>query len=169
MTLRLRPRPSPERSSSHWLSYVLGALGLVVLLWSRSSTAAGTDLLVIVNSQNPVTRLAGSELRPIFQTSKRKWDNGAVVEPVNLPEKSLPRQHFDKAVMGFDPETTLRYWIDRKVRGEARPPKKLTSPAAVVAHVAGSPGGIGYIPADGAPGPGVKIVARVSGEQVKAP
>jgi hypothetical protein len=115
------------------------------------------------------TRLNASELRPIFQTSKRKWANGALVEPVNLPEKSLQRQLFDKAVLGFDPETALRYWIDRKVRGEARPPKKMTTPAAVLAHVAATPGGIGYIPAEGAVGPGVKVVARVSGEQVRSP
>ncbi len=161
-------RPSAKRSS-HWVSCALGALSLVVLLWPKSSEAGPSDLLVIVNRQNPVTRLSASELRPIFQTSKRKWEGGALVEPVNLPEKSPQRQAFDKAVLGFDPETALRYWIDRKVRGEARPPKKLLTPAAVVAHVASTPGGIGYIPAEGAAEAGVKVVARVSGEQVRAP
>lgn len=166
MSLSVRARSNRR---SLWVSCALGLLGLGVLSWSPSSEAGPSDLLVIVNSQNPATRLSQSELRPIFQTSKRKWDNGALVEPVNLPEKSPPRQVFDKAVLGFDPETALRYWIDRKVRGEARPPKKLSTPAAVLAHVASTPGGIGYIPAEGAPGPGVKVVARVSGEQVKAP
>lgn len=164
-------RQSPFRPNRRprWLAGAFAALGVAVLLWPRGSEAGPTDLLVIVNSQNSVTRLGASDLRPIFQTSKRKWDNGAAVEPVNLPEKSTQRQLFDKAVLGFDPDTALRYWIDRKVRGEARPPKKLTTPAAVMAHVAGTPGGIGYIPAEGAPGPGVKVVARVSGDQVKSP
>ena len=141
MTRPSRPRP---KHRPRWFARALGLLGAVVLLWTNGSRAG-------------------------FQTSKRKWDNGALVEPVNLPEKSLQRQAFDKAVLGFDPETALRYWIDRKVRGEARPPKKLTSPAAVLAHVAGTPGGIGYIPADGAVTSGVKVIARISGEQVKAP
>ncbi|HEX2876664.1 MAG TPA: hypothetical protein VHP33_35680 [Polyangiaceae bacterium] len=166
MTRPSYPRP---KHRPRWLARALGLLGAVVLLWTHASRAGSSDLLVIVNSQNSVSRLNASELRPIFQTSKRKWDNGALVEPVNLPEKSPQRQAFDKAVLGFDPETALRYWIDRKVRGEARPPKKLTSPAAVLAHVASTPGGIGYIPADGAVTSGVKVVARVSGEQVKAP
>jgi ABC-type phosphate transport system substrate-binding protein len=147
----------------------MGLLGLVVLLWTRTSSAGSSDLLVIVNKENSVSRLNAQDLRPIFQTSKRKWDSGALVEPVNLPEKSTPRQVFDKAVMGFDPDTTLRYWIDRKVRGEARPPKKLATAAAVLAHVAGTPGGIGYVPAEGPISGHVKVVARVSGEQVKAP
>lgn len=164
-----RPSSPPFKHRPRWLARALGLLGAVVLLWAHGSQAGSNDLLVIVNAQNSVSRLNASELRPIFQTSKRKWDNGALVEPVNLPEKSLQRQAFDKAVLGFDPETALRYWIDRKVRGEARPPKKLTSPAAVLAHVAGTPGGIGYIPADGAVTAGVKVIARVSGEQVKAP
>ncbi len=164
-----RPLPPKPTRSARWVSCVLGLLGLVVVLWTRSSSAGSSELLVIVNSQNPVTRLSASDLRPIFQTRKSKWESGALVEPVNLPEKSPQRQTFDRAVMGFDPEMTVRYWIDRKVRGEARPPKRLATPAAVLSHVAGSPGGIGYLPADGAPGPGVKVVARVQGDQVKAP
>lgn len=152
-----------------WLVRALVTLGVVVLLWARGSHAGPTDLLVVVNGQNSVSRLTASELRPIFQTSKRKWDNGALVEPVNLPEKSSQRQLFDKVVLGFDPDTALRYWIDRKVRGEARPPKKLSSPAAVLAHVASTPGGIGYVPAEGTLGAGVKVVARVTGGQVKPP
>jgi len=164
-----RNRSLPSHRRPRWFARALGALGLVVLFWAQGSRAGSAELLVIVNSQNPVTRLNASELRPIFQTSKRKWDNGALVEPVNLPEKSPQRQLFDKAVLGFDPDTALRYWIDRKVRGEARPPKKMTTPAAVLAHVAGTPGGIGYIPAEGSVGPGVKVVARVSGEQVRNP
>lgn len=162
-------RSSTSLRRPRWLAGAFAMLSVVGLLWTRGSQAGPTDLLVIVNSQNSVTRLGASDLRPIFQTSKRKWDNGALVEPVNLPEKSTQRQLFDRAVLGFDPDTALRYWIDRKVRGEARPPKKLTSAAAVTAHVASTPGGIGYIPAEGSPGAGVKVVARVSGDQVKAP
>jgi ABC-type phosphate transport system substrate-binding protein len=164
-----RSSSPPLKHRPRWLSRALCLLGAVVLLWTHGLQAGSSELLVIVNAQNSVSRLTASELRPIFQTSKRKWDNGALVEPVNLPEKSPQRQLFDKAVLGFDPETALRYWIDRKVRGEARPPKRLTSPAAVLAHVAGTPGGIGYVPADGAVPSGVKVVARISGEQVKAP
>jgi ABC-type phosphate transport system substrate-binding protein len=147
----------------------LGGLGLVALFWAQGSAAASNELLVIVNSQNPVKRLTASELRPIFQTTKRKWESGALVEPVNLPEKSPPRRLFDWVVLGFDPETALRYWIDRKVRGEARPPKRLTTPGAVVAHVSSTPGGIGYVPAGEELPAGVKVVARVSGDQVRGP
>jgi ABC-type phosphate transport system substrate-binding protein len=164
-----RRHPSLSHRRAAWLGCVFGLLGLVIVSWSPDSRAGSSDLLVVVNSRNPIGRLSQAELRPIFQTSKRKWDNGATVEPVNFPEKSAPRQSFDKAVMGFDPETTLRYWIDRKVRGEARPPKKLANAAAVLAHVAGTPGGIGYVPAEGALGVNVKVVARVSGDQIKAP
>jgi hypothetical protein len=159
--------PLPSR---RWPRRALGLLGVLAWgLWAPGSQAGSAELLVIVNAQNPVKRLSASELRPIFQTTKRKWDSGDLVEPVNLPEKSLPRQLFDKPVLGFDAETSLRYWIDRKVRGEARPPKKLTTPAAVVAHVSSTPGGIGYVPAEGTLAAGVRVVARVSGDQVKSP
>jgi ABC-type phosphate transport system substrate-binding protein len=165
-----RRLPFSASASRRWPRRALALLGVLALgLWAPGSEAGPNDLLVIVNAQNPVKVLTASQLRPIFQTTKRKWENGELVEPVNLPEKSLPRQTFDKAVLGFDPETSLRYWIDRKVRGEARPPKKLTTPAAVVAHVSGTPGGIGYVPAEGTLSSSVRVVARVSGDQVKAP
>lgn len=164
---RLLPTVPARR---RWPRRALALVGVLALaLWATVSEAGPSDLLVIVNAQNPVKVLTASQLRPIFQTTKRKWDSGDLVEPVNLPEKSVPRQVFDKAVLGFDAETSLRYWIDRKVRGEARPPKKLTTPAAVLAHVGGTPGGIGYVPAEGTLGSNVRVVARVSGDQVKPP
>src|SRR5262245_53990929 len=120
MTSRLS---STSPISRRWPRRAFGLLGVLALgLWAQGSRAGSSDLLVIVNAQNSVKRLSASELRPIFQTTKRKWESGELVEPVNLPEKSVPRQLFDKAVLGFDPDTSLRYWIDRKVRGEARPP-----------------------------------------------
>ena len=103
--VRLRPN-----RRSVWVSCALGLLGLGVFSWAPRSDAGPSELLVIVNSQNPATRLTQSDLRPIFQTSKRKWDSGALVEPVNLPEKSPPRQMFDKAVLGFDPEKIQLKW-----------------------------------------------------------
>lgn len=136
--------------------------------WALRSRAGGPVLLVIVNASNPSGRLGATDLRPIFQTNKKTWENGARVDPVNLPEKSPARRDFDRAVLGFDPDQSLRYWIDRRVRGDARPPKKLPTPSAVAAFVASTPGSIGYVP-EGQLERGVKVVARVVDGQVKSP
>ncbi|MEN9580865.1 MAG: hypothetical protein RJA70_3874 [Pseudomonadota bacterium] len=124
--------------------------------------------MVVVNPSNPITKLSTAELRPIFQTSKRQWPNGTAIDAVNLPEPSPQRQVFDRAVLGFDPESAASYWIDRKIRGDARPPRKLPTAATVLAHVAATPGGVGYVPA-GKLGKGVKIVARIINGRVQVP
>lgn len=148
---------------------MLAALVATSVVLSEHASLAGVDeLVVIVNASNPHTRLSVAELRPIFLTTKRSWEFGPSIEPVNLPERSDQRRAFDKVVLGFDAEEAQKYWIDRRVRGDARPPRKLASPSAVVAHVAASSGGIGYVPAS-AVDRGVKVVARVVNGELKAP
>jgi ABC-type phosphate transport system substrate-binding protein len=149
---------------------VLLSLGAALTLtgWSTSSDAGEGELLVIVHPSNSISHLERSELRPIFQTTKKNWPSGGRIEPLNLPEGSTQREQFDRAVLGFSPDETVRFWIDRKVRGDARPPRKLSSPSAVLSLVAQNPAAIGYVPS-GISTNGVRIVARVIGTQVRAP
>src|SRR5262245_36554072 len=119
---------------------VLVTVLAMAAFWALSSAAGAPALLVIVHSANPAKHLGPSELRPIFQANKKTWESGARVDPVNLPEKSVARHDFDRAVLGLDPDESQKYWIDRRVRGDARPPKKLPTPSAVSAFVASTPG-----------------------------
>jgi ABC-type phosphate transport system substrate-binding protein len=157
-------RNGRARAVARWLAL----LAFAVLGWAHRSEAEAIELLVIINSSNPESRLSESELRAIFLTKKRAWGNGQTIDPVNLPEKTPQRRDFDKAVLGFDPDAAARYWIDRKVRGDARPPKRMPSPSAALAHVANNPGGIAYVPKM-ALGAGIKVVARVANGQVRPP
>ena len=145
----------------------LGVVGLTSV-WTSSSGAGSPDLLVVVNVANPVTRIDRGDLRRIFQTSKKTWSSGDRIEPLNLPEGSSQREQFDRAVLGFSPAETIKFWIDRKVRGDGRPPRKVASASAVIGYVASSSGAIGYVPV-GSEAKGVRVVARVSGAEVKSP
>jgi hypothetical protein len=75
---------------------------------------------------------------------------------------------FDSVVLGMNPDEVARYWIDRRIRGDSRPPRKVQSASTVLALVAKSEGGIGYVPLADV-NASVKVVARVEGGQVKAP
>ena len=108
------------------------------------------------------------ELRQIFQTTKTTYPSGGSVTAVNLPEDSPLRKEFDSTVLGLDPDRVARYWTDRKIRGDARPPKKVPSPAAVVRTVSKSEGAIGYVPESEA-GADVKVIAKVVNGKVLSP
>ncbi len=136
--------------------------------WPSSSGASASALLVVVNNANPSRELNRAQLRPIFQANRTTWPSGERIEPVNLPEKTDPREAFDQAVLGFTPDEASRYWIDRKIRGDGRPPRKLTTPFAVLAYVAATPGAIGYVP-EGMHAPGTRVVARVVDGRLEGP
>ena len=135
---------------------------------TTAATAEDEVIVVVVNKANAAKTLDRDELRLIFQTTKRSWSDGENVTPYNLPDDSSLRHGFDAAVLGLDPERVARYWIDRKIRGDAHPPSELLSTALVVKAVAKNKGAIGYV-AKGDANDTVKVVARVVRGQVVAP
>ena len=146
---------------------LLGCIA-VALCWTDSSRASEEVIAVIVNKANPVGTMRREDLRPIFLTTKTVWSSGQSIEPFNLPESSSARTAFDNAVLGMNPDEVARYWIDRRIRGDARPPRKIQSAGTIVALVAKGEAAIGYVPLADV-NASVKVVARVEGGQVKAP
>ncbi|MFZ5896562.1 MAG: hypothetical protein ACOY0T_36240 [Myxococcota bacterium] len=144
---------------------VLFAAGL---LWPQPGSAGEDVIAVIANKDVPQAKLSRDELRPIFQVTKTRWPNGNAIVPLNLPEENSLRKGFDSAVLGLDPDRVARYWIDRKIRGDGRPPKKLSSPGAVLKAVGKTSGAIGYV-AIGDVDASVKVVAKVKGGSVLPP
>jgi ABC-type phosphate transport system substrate-binding protein len=149
----------------------VGLVTLFALAWSPPSEAGGEVIAVIVNEKNPANLLAAADLRPIFQTTKTRWQNDVEAVPINLPNEDGLRGlriEFDRVVLGLDPERVARYWQDRRIRGGARPPKRVTSPGAVLRAVASHPGAVGYVRAGDVTG-NVKVVAKISGGKLLAP
>jgi ABC-type phosphate transport system substrate-binding protein len=148
------------------------ALGMAALLViataTLSGTAGGDDLVVIVNKANPAAKLTKSELRAFFLVLKTNWPNGTEALPINLPESNQMRRRFDQAVLGWNPDEVANYWIDRKIRGDARAPKKVSSTLAVLKVVSGSEGAVGYMHRSETT-PQVKIVAAIQGGSVTSP
>lgn len=130
---------------------------------------AKETILVIANKSVATRALTRDELRPLFQTKKNEWPDGASARPFNLPEADSTRRGFDAAVLGLDPDRVARYWIDRKIRGSDRPPQTAPSAAVMMAVVGKTPGALGYVDGKVALSPNVKVVAKIVGGQVVAP
>jgi len=140
----------------------------VALCWTDFSRAGEEIIAVIVSRSSPISTLGKEDLRPIYLTTKTVWANGQGIEPFNLPETSSLRTNFDSVVLGMNPDEVARYWIDRRIRGDVRPPRKVQSAGTVLSLVAKSEGAIGYVPLSDV-NASVKVIARVEGGQVKAP
>jgi hypothetical protein len=87
---------------------------------------------------------------------------------VNLPPENPARQAFDSAVLGLKPDEVERFWVDSKIRSGVGSPRKLAGAAALVHFVSTDESAIGYVPTSEV-AEGVRVVAKIRGDQVVAP
>lgn len=145
---------------------VLVGGGVAILGWPLRSLAKPDDAIaVVMHPSKRIGKLEKKQLRAIFLATRTMWGDGHPIEPLNLVETNPLRIAFDRAVLDMSPEEVSRYWIDRKIRGDSRPPRRLQTPSAVLAVVARNEDSIGYLPASMVNST-VQVVARVEDNQV---
>jgi sirohydrochlorin ferrochelatase len=143
------------------------AIAAGALLIVPPAEAGGDPIVVIVNASNPIDNLSLTELKKLFLSDRSRWDTGKPVAPVMPAAGAAERTAFLKAVCGMSDAELNKYFLQAAFSGKsATPPKEVGNSAAVKNFVAGSPGGVGFIPAldfhgDGSDG-GVKSV-RIDG------
>lgn len=144
---------------------VLGAPCLLVC--AKTAHAANDDLVVIVNRSSDVTSLSRGELEAIFTTRRRYWSGSRKIVAFNLPPRTPERVHFDRVILRLEPAQSSQFWIDRKVRGGAAPPRSVPDVKLLVQLVAAIEDSIAYVPAALATTEVRKIV-QISGAQIVA-
>jgi len=126
------------------------------------------ELAVIVHPGVPARALNKAQLESIFTSARRTWEDGKSVIAFSYSPGSEVRQTFDRAVLGLNPDQVGRFWIDQRIRGNARPPRQVPDPSLVARLVVQMPGSIGFLPVAMVPKE-VRIVARVKNGVVTAP
>jgi ABC-type phosphate transport system substrate-binding protein len=128
----------------------LGLAGACLLSGGAYAQEArrSTGYLIIVHPSNPVTAMRRAEVADLFLKRRVNWSTGVSVAPVDLPSETAARQAFSREVLGKSPKAVATYWIQEIFANRATPPVVKSTPAGVVALVAETPGGIGYVPVD---------------------
>src|SRR3981081_588571 len=128
---------------------ILPAFGILAFFLSVAPSArAGDDIVVIVNSANPVANLSAGELKKLFLSDRSRWDTGKAVAPVMLTPGAPERTSFLKIVCGMSDGDLSKYFMQAAFTGKsATPPKEVGSAGAVKSFVASSPGAIGFVKA----------------------
>lgn len=121
------------------LAIVLGAPPVV------SSQSNGFK--IIVHKANPATSLSTREISSLFLKKTTQWDDKTTVLPVDLVVDSPVRKEFTDVVHRRKVPAVKNYWAQSIFAGRADPPPELANDVAVVAHVAGNPGAVGYVSA----------------------
>ena len=101
-------------------------------------------LAVVVAKPSAVQDLSLAELRRIFTNEGDSDGSGQRYVPFNHPPHTTDRVGFDKIVLGMSPDDVSQFWIERKIRGLAGPPRSVDSLSLLLRLIARLPGGIGY-------------------------
>jgi hypothetical protein len=123
------------------LTAIVGSLPNV----ERSARAAErVTLAVFVAKDSGLHNLKLTELRRIFTNADDSGFSGQRSTPFNHPAHSTDRIGFDRTVLRMDPDEVSRFWIDRKIRGLAGPPRAVDSMSQLLRLVSHTSTGIAY-------------------------
>jgi len=119
-------------------------LVLVLALLAPSFAEERPRLALIVH---PARRaeLSVEEVAQIYLRTRRFWEDGAPVVPLNLPSGTPLRGRFSKLVLRQTETRLADYWNRRYFYG-VLPPATLASTEAIRRYVASDPNAIGYVP-----------------------
>lgn len=118
--------------------------------------------VVIVHPSNPTAAITRTELERIFRRSRRFWQHGGKIVPLNLPFGLPARIGFSRTVLRSTDAELVTFWNRQYFQG-VLPPAVLHSVEAVLEFVAGTPTAIAYVPA-GRENRGVRTVRVESDE-----
>jgi len=131
-----------------------GTLIQVLALCALSSPALA-ELVIIVNPQNPATRMFPSQAAQFF------LGGSVLFVPVEQAENSPIRAEFYKKVLEKEPAQVQAIWSKIVFTGKGKPPKEFKNSAEVKKAVSENVKAIGYIEKS-AVDDTVKVVATVN-------
>lgn len=146
-----------------WLSFMVLLIGGATKITAQDVN----ELAVIVHPSKVESagKLSAGDLQAIFTRKKQFWSDGSKITPLNMAKGSPARVAFDLAVLGFDADTSARFWVDQGIRGGSRAPSEVPSPELAVRTLQVMKDAISYVPATLA-GPSVAVIARIRGGKV---
>lgn len=110
-----------------------------VVLLSVLAAPAWAELVIIVNPQNPATRMFPSQAAQFFLGGSVQF------APVEQPENSAIRAEFYKKVLEKSPAQVEAIWSKLLFTGKIKAPKECKSSAEVKKTVSENVNAIGYI------------------------
>lgn len=127
---------------------VLALLSGTAALWYPTFGTPGstTAFAVIAAPGSAPQHLTPRVAALIYRRKQTYWEDGARVQPVNLPAANALRQAFSQCILGETPNAMENYWREMYYHG-VLPPHVVDSEQAVVLFVASTPGAIGYVSA----------------------
>jgi hypothetical protein len=102
-------------------------------------------LVVVVSAGAGRTSLTREEIRNIYTGQTTFWANNTPVRAFNRPAGSPAGKKFFGSILGMSSGAFREHWNELQLSGGGIAPATISSPASIVARVAGGSGAIGYV------------------------
>lgn len=117
----------------------------ITLVLTLLALNASAEIVVIVNSANPVKQLSNRQLVDMYMGRNINFADGSVALRLDQEPNSEDRQHFYEKLVNKSVAEVNAYWARLLFTGRTRPPKTVEGPSAVLEMVRSNPQAIGYI------------------------
>lgn len=118
---------------------------IYIALFSLMSSIAFAGTSVIINPADAGAGLSQADAKKVYLGKKKSLPSGAKAQPVDQVGGSAMRNGFLSTVVGKSESQYKSFWAKKVFTGKGKPPAEKADDAAVKAHVASTPGAVGYI------------------------
>lgn len=141
------PARGPSRIAKRRALIGLLAVLMAEVLSTGSSHAQNetSSFLIVVHPGFKQESLKREVVADALLKKQTRWDDGTLIQPVDLHVQSAARQSFSSAVLKRSVAAVRSYWQQRIFSGRGVPPPEVNSDEAVVEYVTSHAGGIGYV------------------------
>lgn len=105
---------------------------------------AASQVAVIANKSVPIDEVKQAELLDYYTGDIRRWNDKLPVVVFDLKPKEEIKESFYK-YLGKSTSRMKSIWMKNLLAGEGEPPEALESEDEILAKVASTPGGIGFV------------------------
>lgn len=123
-------------------------LGAVLLLGiNQQVNAQSNDIVIIVNSDNPVEEMTAGKAKLYYlRKVKKRWPEiEKNIKPVDQAGNSELKSFFLSKVLGMPEAEVNNYFTQRQFANAEKPPIKFSSEDEVIKYVSENMGAIGYV------------------------
>ncbi|MCC2604265.1 hypothetical protein [Planctobacterium marinum] len=121
---------------------------LLVSSLGAVSTPDASNLVVVVNKNNPTAELSRTQLIDLYMGKYVAFPDGRKAQPLDIDNNHKLKEVFYKELVGMPLNRVNAYWSRVKFTGRVRPPVQEQDEQAVLQVVATSNSAIAYIQAD---------------------
>lgn len=106
-----------------------------------------SEIVVVLNPNNPVTSMTAGEVKLIWlRKIKKRWPQlKKNIKPVDRSHSCTERDLFYNKILDMSADEVETYFIQKQYQNAEKPPEKFSSEKEVIDFVSNEPGAIGFV------------------------